>query len=367
MQHKSTSRLFSLCAVILTLVGCVRAGFNQTSQPDAPPPVDQGNPDHPIVDYSRKDGPQREAKLSDVSPGDSPKKDAAPPDVSRLDAPSAEGPGPDADVAEKWTTVTAGTFSMGSPLVGECGPQHETLHQVTLNHDFEISATEVTQKQFETLMTYRPLGVNPCDRCPVAWLTWDEAVAYCNILSYGKTLKECYQCSDVGTSSVSCIVAPAYDGTNKSIYACPGYRLPTDAEWEYAYRAGTSTPLYEGTINPAACGSCSEVDVATTKIAWYCANSGGAVHEVGQKAPNAWALYDMAGNVWEWIHDWYQADLGPAARTDPWGPATGSQRIMRGGTYHLFPWTLQGSVRIGFSPAARETRLGFRCVRTLNP
>jgi len=126
-----------------------------------------------------------------------------------------------------------------------------------------------------------------------------------------------------------------------SIYACPGYRLPTDAEREYAYRAGTATAYYNGPNAANACQGCATLDTNLAQIGWYRGNAtvswSGCVsgtcgclgpHPVGQKPPNAWGLYDMAGNVWEWCQDLYQANLGTASVTDPWGAGSGTARVI---------------------------------------
>ena len=148
-------------------------------------------------------------------------------------------------------------------------------------------------------------------------------------------------------------------------YACPGYRLPTDAEWEYAYRAGTETAYYSGENDPAAC-SC-EGDAKLDPIAWYCDNAGSKTHPVGRKPPNAWNLYDMAGNVWEWSHDWYQSSLGTAAVTAPWGPASGSSRVVRGGAWYGDAHYARAAFRSRLRPAGRDNDHGFRCSRGLLP
>ena len=98
-------------------------------------------------------------------------------------------------------------------------------------------------------------------------------------------------------------MAVAYSG--KNVYVCPGYRLPTAAEWEYAYRAGTTTAYYSGTNASSKCTSCGAVDKNADKIGWYCANANNTTNPVQGKLVNAWGLYDMAGNVWEWCHGWY--------------------------------------------------------------
>jgi len=193
--------------------------------------------------------------------------------------------------------------------------------------------------------------------CPMENVNWSEAAAFCNELSVNDTLTECYSCTGTGTAIV-CKVATAYAG--KNIYACPGYRLPTEAEWEYAYRAGTKTALYNGDIT-----SCKGKDGNADKIAWYDKNSGGKPHPVGGKAANAWGLYDMAGNVWEWTHDEYKNDLGTSQQTNPSPSGTGStDRVIRGGAFSHPADHLRAGYHSGFGSSKKLPSLGFRCVRT---
>ena len=151
---------------------------------------------------------------------------------------------------------------------------------------------------------------------------------------------------------------PIYSGEN--IYDCPGYRLPTEAEWEYAYRAGTTTAFYNGPIT-----NCDGSDAKANAIGWYDANSGATTHPVGQKQANDWGLYDMAGNVWEWCHDWWQTSLGSSAVTDPVGSGTDS-RTARGGSCTFRAGALRAAERyFGFPPDFQFRTIGFRCARTL--
>ena len=145
------------------------------------------------------------------------------------------------------------------------------------------------------------------------------------------------------------------------MYDCPGYRLPTEAEWEYAYRAGTTTALYDGPL-----GSCDEADANANAIAWYNRNTG-VVREVGQKLANAWGLHDMAGNVAEWCNDHF-GPIGPEPVVDPSGMAPEDAKtgdfMMRGGSYISNATDLRAGAR-GF--AHPTTHAGIRCVRTVFP
>jgi len=265
-----------------------------------------------------------------------------------------------AAIYTKWVAIPAGTFMMGSPTNEPCRYPDETQHQVTLTNSFEIMATEVTQGQFQALMGYNPSKKTACGSdCPVDWVSWYEAAAYCNALSTARGLPQCYACTGSG-SAVSCSEVTSYAGAK--VYECPGYRLATEAEWEYSYRAGTTTALHSGPITV-----CTGVDPNADKIAWYKQNAGGTPHPVAQKSPNAWSLHDMSGNAWEWCHDWLQTDLGPSPVTDPWGAPSGTGRIARGGSWMHNPQYLRAGLRGGHNiPTARESYLAFRCVRTLD-
>ena len=263
-------------------------------------------------------------------------------------------------VSQKWITVKANTFTMGSPTSDTCRDNDETEHKVTLTRDFEISNVEVTQGQYKTLMGYNPSTFSSCgSACPVDTVTWDEAVAYANALSVKANLVSCYSCTGSG-KTVICTEHVAYSGTN--LYNCTGYRLPSEAEWEYAYRAGTSTALYNGAL-PAS--NCKTVDSGAAKIGWYVGNSGAKTHAVAGKTPNSWGLYDMAGNVWEWCHDW-KRDYPTSAVTDPVGAGNTGSKVRRGGAFSNTPRYLRAADRSMDSTGGKGySHFGFRVVRTL--
>jgi len=188
--------------------------------------------------------------------------------------------------------IKPGKFLMGSPdseagrLLDE-GPQHE----VTISKDFWLGKYPVTQAQFQAVTAFNPSVFKTDPNLPVEYLTWDDATAFC------AKLTEQEQAA----------------GRLPAGYA---YQLPTEAQWEFACRAGTTTP-YAGTLDD---------------LGWYDKNSGGATHPVGQKKPNAWGLYDMHGNVYEWCVDKY-APYAADPATDPVG-VKGQFRILRGGSFY---------------------------------
>jgi formylglycine-generating enzyme required for sulfatase activity len=266
--------------------------------------------------------------------------------------------------AEEWIEVGAGEFPMGTPAAESCretGDYKETLHTVTLTRSIEVQKTEVTQGQFEQLLGYNPSTYPACGaNCPVDRVSWFEAAAYCNALSAREGLTTCYECTGAG-QSVDCQPKATYAGG--AFYDCLGYRLPTEAEWEYACRAGTDTAFYSGGVS-----NCTGYDARASKIGWYKANSGATMHIAGSKEPNALGLHDLSGGVWEWTHDFLTTDLGTAPQVDPWGPSTGFSHMLRGGSIEVTPQFLRCGSRYNNVPANQNFRhLGFRCVRTLPP
>jgi formylglycine-generating enzyme required for sulfatase activity len=248
--------------------------------------------------------------------------------------------------------IPPGTFMMGSPTNEEDryyweGPQTA----VTISRGYWMGKYEVTQGEYEAVMGNNPSyfnGVyevwNESCQCmtnidvtdltrPVEQVSWDDAVAYCAAL----TTRE-REAGRIAPNSV--------------------YRLPTEAEWEYACRAWTSTRFSYGD-DPGYTN--------LTSYAWYYANSGGQPHPVGQKLANPWGLHDMHGNVWEWCQDWFDNYPGGMA-LDPQGPATGSHRVIRGGGYWgwdgpLYAWGCRSAFRFeGATPDYGFILIGFRAV-----
>jgi len=249
--------------------------------------------------------------------------------------------------------IPAGTFQMGSPS-GESGrSSNETQHQVTLSRDFLMQTTEVTQAQWQARMGNNPSYFSSDTSRPVEQVSWYDAVAYANALSVADGLPKAYNLSSCsgtpGADNYSCSNVTL---TASTPYATTGWRLPTEAEWEYAYRAGTSTAWYFG----------SDSNLLGT-YAWFDGNSSSTTHPVAQKKPNAWGLYDMAGNVWEWCWDWYGSY--PGTVTDPVGTTSGSGRVFRGGSWLGDASYARAALRsYGAAPDARSVNLGFRLARS---
>jgi formylglycine-generating enzyme required for sulfatase activity len=256
--------------------------------------------------------------------------------------------------------IPAGKFTMGSPdnepgRDGDEGPQR----RVELTRSYWMMETEVTQRQFQNVMEYNPSHFSSCGaNCPVENVNWHEGCAFANALSKKQGLEECYDCKG-SRRNVRCEVKSQYSGS--AYYNCKGWRLPTEAEWEYAYRGGSSTAFYSGGITNTGC----ERDPNLDKIGWHCGNSGNKTHPVGGKQANAWGLHDMAGNVREWVHDWYQGSYSNLPLVDPVGPSTGSDRVTRGGCFDFFAQNCRAAYRGRNSPDDRYRRLGFRFLRVL--
>ena len=179
---------------------------------------------------------------------------------------------------------------------------------------------EVTQGEWEAVMGQNPSGFEDCgSRCPVEQVSWEDAQEYVRRLNEREAA--------AGSSA--------------------RYRLPTEAEWEYAARAGTVGARY------------GELD----EIAWYWDNSGATTHPVGGKPANAWGLHDMLGNVSEWVSDWL-GDYPSAAVTDPTGPSTGPYRVNRGGGWYFNARYVRSANRSTLSSGNRADNIGFRLVRT---
>jgi formylglycine-generating enzyme required for sulfatase activity len=277
-----------------------------------------------------------------------------------------------------FVTITHGAFTMGSPG-GEVGRRDdETQHDVTLTRDFEMQTREATQEQFIDLLGFNPsrfpvLGTD--FQRPVETVSWFDVLAFSNRLSERAGYAACFTLTDIvcddgepGDTTDYCnehggiLDADVSLNGAATVYDCEGYRPPTEAEWEYAARAGTTTSTYNGNVTVA---GCSPLDSVAGEIAWYCANSNNTTHLGGEKLPNAWGLYDMAGNVTEWTWDWYSHTY-PGAVTDPDGPDAGFFRAVRGGECRYSgAIRLRSAQRGGQTPGWRHFYIGFRVVRTL--
>jgi formylglycine-generating enzyme required for sulfatase activity len=218
--------------------------------------------------------------------------------------------------------IPPGEFMRGSPS-GERGrSDDEVRHNVTLTKGFFIQTTPVTQRQWKTVMGNNPskFKVNS-EECPVESVSWNDVQDF--ILKLNEQ-----------------------EGTDS-------FRLPTEAEWEYACRAGSDTAYCYG-----------DDPVSLEEYAWYEKNSGRRTHPVAQKKPNVWGLYDMHGNVYEWCQDWL-GEYPAEPVTNPQGPQTGSFRVLRGGSWYYFQGLARCAARYWDDPYVRDNNIGFRCARTI--
>ena len=224
------------------------------------------------------------------------------------------------ELGMRMVLVKPGSFMMGAAN-GSGRQSTPPMHRVSLTNPFLIGQYEVTQEEYERVVAETPSRFKGAHR-PVENVSWIDAMKFCRML----TRRE-----------------------RKAGRLKPGqaYRLPTEAEWEYCSRAGTP----------------GEQHAEVGSIAWSLENSGRRTHEVGEKLPNAWGIYDMLGNVWEWCSDWYDGShSGASPDTDPRGPASGSYRLLRGGSWYSRASNCRSAVRGGSDPSVRLDSYGFRIV-----
>jgi formylglycine-generating enzyme required for sulfatase activity len=241
--------------------------------------------------------------------------------------------------------VPAGRFKMGSPATEKDREDDEKQHWVMITRPFYLGKHEVTQEQWEKVMGERRGGFetrpyNP--KNPVETVSWDDCRAFIeklNALPHPIPLPK--------GEGASPVPSPPGRGARGE-----GFRLPTEAEWEWACRAGTRTRFCSG-----------DADESLADCAWFYANSESTTHPVGEKKPNAWGLHDLHGNVWEWCSDWYgEYAGGRMPEQDPAGPATGSFRVLRGGSWGGAPGRCRSALRSWDDPAYRVNSVGLRVV-----
>lgn len=253
--------------------------------------------------------------------------------------------------------IKGGTFEMGSPDDEMQREDDELQHSVTID-DFYISSYEVTQKEYEELMGDNPSNFEG-DNLPVENVSWYEAIEFCNLLSEKEGLTPVY----------------TIDGDEVSWdRKANGYRLPTEAEWEYAARAGTTTPFNtETSISDEEANyyghypyGIEENYFSQSKLETEPGEYRETTVEVGSFAPNKWGLYDMHGNVREWVYDYYGA-YDTENTDNPTGPSTGALKVNRGGGWNDYAKHLRSAYRSSLPPEQSDSNLGFRIARNVSP
>ena len=256
--------------------------------------------------------------------------------------------------------IPAGTFQMGSEADGS---DSNPVHKVTITKDFYMGKYEVTQAEYEKYCSYGSSSPSSSrgdgDNYPAYNVSWYDALVYCNKRSIDEGLNPCYSISGNTDPSKWGTVPTSSDSTWNAVvcdWNANGYRLPTEAEWEYAARAGDNTVdslTYSGTSDVNKLGD----------YAWYYDNSSLKTHEVGTKKANAFGLYDMSGNVLDWCYDWF-GTVSTGEESDPTGAASGSNRVIRGGSWCSIAGDTSVSSRFSCYPYGRSSDLGFRVVRS---
>ncbi len=222
----------------------------------------------------------------------------------------------------KFNLIPAGSFVMGSPTNQPGRLSNETQHQVTISRPFYMQTTPVTQGQWKAVMGSNPSSFKDCgDDCPVENVSWNDVQEFINRLN---RMEKTYK-----------------------------YRLPTEAEWEYVARAGSQTAYYFG-----------DSDDNLGDFSWYHKNSEDKTHSVGLKKPNARGLYDLYGNVWQWVQDRYSGDYPSTESTDPTGALEGSLRVLRGGRCYYNTQQCRSAYRNSYDQNLRNEYTGFRLART---
>ena len=263
---------------------------------------------------------------------------------------------------ERFLLIPAGSFKMGS---NDGYDDNKPVHEVTITKPFYMGKYEVTQAEYEEFCSYGSSSLSSSygdgNNYPAYYVSWYDALVYCNKRSIAEGLTPCYSISGNTDPSKWGTVPTSRDSTWNAVecnWNANGYRLPTEAEWEYAARAGDNTVdtlIYSGTSDVNELGD----------YAWYTNNSSSKTHQVGTKKANAFGLYDMSGNVCEWCWNCYKSsyDTTTDAGNDPTGALSGSSRVHRGGGWGSYAGGASVSSRNYNGPNLRNLSLGFRLVR----
>ena len=243
-----------------------------------------------------------------------------------------------------FVTIPAGSFRMGDIQNYGVYSHEKPVHDVSIS-SFQMSISEITQGQYKRIMgsVRASDALGKSDSISVYSVDWYDAVRFCNVLSDAADFERCYD-----ESSWFC-------DFNKN-----GFRLPTEAEWEYACRAGTETMFYTGNN----LSSDAKISTDLAEAGWYHGNNNYHTYPVGLKEPNAWGLYDMHGNESEWCNDWYSNSYySSSSLNNPIGPSSGDRRVLRGGDWYSYAVACRSAARGSFRPLEKSYHWGFRVVR----
>lgn len=254
--------------------------------------------------------------------------------------------GPGDDPWGMFVRIPAGSYWMGSPVEELGRSSNEVLHQVVVSRSFYLSRYEVTEQWWSDIIG----DGSATSLRPKIYVTWDQAVAFCNALSEAEGL------------------TPAYTilGENGDVIwdlDADGYRLPTETEWEYACRAGGAGAFANGPITALEC----DYDINLDSMGWYCGNTNEVRSEIGEEQFNGWGLADMHGNVWEWCWDGYFENYHLLPQVDPvWNANPGEDRVLRGGCWQSLAQRCRAARRYAYSPNAHYSGIGLRPARNAN-
>jgi sulfatase modifying factor 1 len=375
-------RVLAVCAGLNVVVtACTRdAGLSEASA-GQPGPVSADN-------ATQGDGSDREDGSASVSNAFEPATAGGNAPTTLEPAADCVHPTPVADCRDGECRIVHGCFVMGAPRdeLG-AGANSNVQAQVTLTRNFWMMQGEVTNAQWAAAGWGMPerdvdIGTSSCSdsSCPVGNVSFFDAVTYANWRSTSDGLPACYTLMGCAGRVGADLACESVILTSASAYECEGYRLPTEAEWEYAARAGTTTAFYSGGIESRSLGECV-LEPMLEQHAWYCYNSQGRAHPAGENSPNGWGLFDMLGNMFEWTND-LRDGLGygigplmdPPGRLTPErdltpkdvdGKALLAGRVIRGGNYVSAGDGCAAAKRSQASSHRGSSGVGFRLVRTV--